>query len=85
VSTRNRRTYEVDSGLVISENGVWLPGVYADRLAARAAFALTAEELQELNDRVCSEVTGEGRAATFVDVLNTIRGELGAGQVEAGE
>lgn len=45
-----RRIYQIDGGYVISDNGTWLPGVYADVVAASRAFKFDPARLQELQD-----------------------------------
>lgn len=48
-----RRIYQLGSGsLVISENGAWIPGVYADLPAALRAFEVDDRRLVELRDAV---------------------------------
>jgi hypothetical protein len=41
--------HQTDRGFVISSGGSWLPGVYADRRAARYAFYFNNGELEALN------------------------------------
>lgn len=55
-------------GFAISSHGAWLPGIYADRQAARQAFQLTDPELLQLSARICHQDSGEGRAITLEDL-----------------
>lgn len=60
-----RRVYAVGNGFVISEGGCWLPGVFADRPAAMAAFDLDDSVLLAVRDRVnASEVDPDRRVIT---------------------
>ena len=52
---------------VISSGGVWLPGAYATKAAARWAFAFDYDELRRTQDRVGS------RAITTDDLRETAR------------
>jgi hypothetical protein len=47
-----------ESGYVISSGGMWLPGIYATKQAARAAFQLDTAALQRLSDAICKESRG---------------------------
>jgi len=51
--------YKIDSGtFVISSDGVWLPGVYADETTAREALKLPDDVLQKLQD--AANARGDG-------------------------
>lgn len=52
---------------VISSRGVWLPGAYATKAAARWAFQFTYEDLRQTQDRI------RPRAITTQDLRETAR------------
>lgn len=45
--------YRVENHFVISSGGMWLPGCYATRQAARYAFQFTNEDLYTLQKKIC--------------------------------
>lgn len=60
--------YKVDDGYVVSENGIWVMGVYDERETAFHATTLPDHVLFDLNERIC-HVDGENRVITMDDLL----------------
>uniref|UniRef100_UPI003F8843F2 hypothetical protein n=1 Tax=Methylobacterium sp. NMS12 TaxID=3079766 RepID=UPI003F8843F2 len=59
---------QVDNGFSVSDQGVWLPGLYATEDAARKAAQMPSETLQALQDRKNEEAGGTGGVITSADL-----------------
>jgi len=58
--------HKLNDGFVISSHGVWLPGVYESKRAARYAFRFMGKELEGLQ----SEKNKTTSIITFEDLKN---------------
>lgn len=67
---RDRRTGRYQ----ISENDVWIPGIYADRATALAAFDFADLTLARLQDEVCERVADFGGRFITMEDLSRARG-----------
>ena len=63
----------VDNGYTISAYRSWLPGVYESERAARNAFKLDDEVLQNLMDAANARAGGSGGTITEADVRGALR------------
>ncbi|MBP1183546.1 hypothetical protein JOE48_005510 [Methylobacterium sp. PvR107] len=62
------KVYPVDNGFLVSDQGVWLPGLYATEDAARKAAQMPSETLQAIQDRKNEEAGGNGGVITGADL-----------------
>ena len=69
--------YSVDNGYTISAYRSWLPGVYESERAARNAFKLDDEVLQNLMDAANARAGGSGGTITEADVRGALRDQRG--------
>lgn len=60
--------HEVRGNFVISSHGVWMPGSYESKRAARYAFRFRNEELKKLQDAANARVGGAGGTITLEDL-----------------
>ena len=65
--------YPIDNGYTISAYRSWLPGVYESERAARNAFKLNDEVLQNLMDAANARAGGSGGTITEADVRCALR------------
>jgi hypothetical protein len=64
-----KAVYELTDGhFMVSANQIWLPGVYADRRTAEAAFEFTAAALAKLQAEKNQENGAAGGIITFADL-----------------
>ncbi|XYD07413.1 hypothetical protein R1A27_20095 [Methylobacterium sp. NMS12] len=59
---------KVDNGFLVSDQGVWLPGLYATEDTARKAAQMPSETLQAILDRKNEEAGGSGGVITGADL-----------------
>lgn len=69
--------YPIDNGYTISAYRSWLPGVYESERAARNAFKLDDEVLQNLMDAANARAGGSGGTITEADVRCALRDKRG--------
>ena len=69
--------YSADNGYTISAYRSWLPGVYESERAARNAFKLRDEVLQNLMDAANARAGGSGGTITEADVRGALRDKRG--------
>ncbi len=69
--------YPTDNGYTISAYRAWLPGVYESERAARNAFKLGDEVLQNLMDAANARAGGSGGTITETDVRCALRDKRG--------
>jgi hypothetical protein len=60
--------HHIHDSYVIASHGVWLPGCYATRQAARYAFRFAYDRLQALQRQANARVGGTGGMITFEDL-----------------
>ena len=65
--------YPIENGYTISAYRSWLPGVYESERAARNAFKLDDEVLQNLMDAANARAGGSGGTITEADVRCALR------------
>jgi hypothetical protein len=64
-----KAVYELTDGhFMVSANQIWLPGAYADRRTAEAAFEFTAAALAKLQAEKNQENGAAGGIITFADL-----------------
>ena len=69
--------YPIENGYTISAYRSWLPGVYESERAARNAFRLDDEVLQNLMDAANARAGGSGGTITEADVRCALRDKRG--------
>ena len=65
--------YPIENGYTISAYRSWLPGVYESERAARNAFKLDDEVLQNLMDAANARAGGSNGTITEADVRGALR------------
>ena len=65
--------YPIENGYTISAYRSWLPGVYESERAARNAFRLDDEVLQNLMDAANARAGGSNGTITEADVRGALR------------
>lgn len=63
--------HESDGTFTISSHGMWLPGIYASKRAARYAFRFSSLALNELQDRI--NHSDRGNRVITMDDLRELR------------
>ena len=69
--------YPIENGYTISAYRSWLPGFYESERAARNAFKLDDEVLQNLMDAANARAGGSGGTITEADVRCALRDQRG--------
>lgn len=69
----DRRIYRRGNEYLISEYGCWIPGVYADEEAARAAFGFDSWELQGIQRRLNESQADPAKRVITLAMLNEER------------